>query len=327
MAAFHPFPRLPKELQDIIWDKAACVRTDSREVHFFTVFNSVYKHESRRLNEFKVLAPSRRSCLAAPSCGGNMSWTEGNRSMYLLDRGMWTACKASRATLEMKCGTVPCSQSCEGCVSCEYSSDEGTDVEDEYGELRREAVNMRFVADGETQEISVFPRSDLFVLQPYNIHSLAVSKIRLEHTPLFPRYGAQYLHNVAFELPRDENFSIDSAQDYPLVRFLRSSLSNPEQWRFIGGVWFINYRLRKDPAVLKMLQESGSDDEYELYRRKFRGNGCKFIEVHPGDLWKVDGFDGNGHEFIPWLQRTGGIGTEGPPYLGLLAVEEDTENM
>ncbi|KAI8691986.1 hypothetical protein LRP88_09249 [Fusarium phalaenopsidis] len=65
MTTFHPFPRLPQEIRDLIWEKAAKFRTEKRGVHFFTVFNSRNEEESAALAEYKLKGPSR-SCLAAP---------------------------------------------------------------------------------------------------------------------------------------------------------------------------------------------------------------------------------------------------------------------
>lgn len=46
MTAFHPFPRLPQEIRDLIWEEAAKFRTEEPGVHFFTIFNSRIEKES-----------------------------------------------------------------------------------------------------------------------------------------------------------------------------------------------------------------------------------------------------------------------------------------
>ncbi len=104
-SAFHHFSKLPAELQLRIWELA--VRDDRPAVHFLT--------SSRRGESGPQLEPNLRCAIvghgiteeraaaadhrcSAPKCpeAGGQSWTVNNRSGYMLDIGLWTACRDSR---------------------------------------------------------------------------------------------------------------------------------------------------------------------------------------------------------------------------------------
>ena len=105
---FTLFPKLPTELRCIIW--ALAIRPEQPNAHFFTVFKSSNDDEWSLLSQHSISHPSRRSSLAAPeipttndgSQQRQFSWVQGNRSAYMIDRGLWTACRESREVIERR---------------------------------------------------------------------------------------------------------------------------------------------------------------------------------------------------------------------------------
>lgn len=80
----------------MIWDFA--VRPALPGAHFFTVFNPDEEGERTALGDC-LMNPGSGSthALAAPQCDKtalSRSWTASNPSAYLIDSGLWTACKS-----------------------------------------------------------------------------------------------------------------------------------------------------------------------------------------------------------------------------------------
>ncbi|RSL47428.1 hypothetical protein CEP54_013406 [Fusarium duplospermum] len=279
MTTFHPFPRLPREIRDLIWEKAANFRTEKRDVHFFTVFNGRNEEESAALAEYKLKGPSSGSCLAAPrrKGGQGFSWTEGNKSMYFLDRGLWTACSDSRAAI-MKASLV--------------SSDETTNG----------PRTAKFISEGQEQEMVVSPENDLFILQPYNWKTF--KKLSLQQTSIFPKHDNKpHLKHVALELPRNEIINLPRFQDvenypdppepseHPIIDRLQFLIGHG-RFQQIKTVWLIDYGLKREnprPAA-----------------RQFLADGLRFVEVtEDHDEWSDSrGDDGaDALDFVGWLEE------------------------
>ncbi|KAL4728970.1 hypothetical protein ACLX1H_003376 [Fusarium chlamydosporum] len=84
VSVFHPFPRLPVELRLRIWEAACAGSTDShRNLQYIDVRNGE-----------GVPIPCNW-----PKAPGQMSTTKINRSAYLIDGGLWRACKESREVI------------------------------------------------------------------------------------------------------------------------------------------------------------------------------------------------------------------------------------
>ncbi|KAK9773212.1 putative 2EXR domain-containing protein [Seiridium cardinale] len=101
MATFHHFRRLPKELRDQIWD--AAVRDERPGAHVFSLEYDVAFSIDETLLDTK-----QAYFLQAPFVDylgqhhlqyDQRSWIILNPSMYLVDRGLLTACKESRARI------------------------------------------------------------------------------------------------------------------------------------------------------------------------------------------------------------------------------------
>ncbi|KAK3354894.1 hypothetical protein B0H65DRAFT_450038 [Neurospora tetraspora] len=103
LTTFHPFPKLPWELRHDIWDLV--VRPlDRPGAHIFCI-------EERELDDSEA-KECDVVCGPIPSESGESnlhirvpaatmsSGPAGNPSMYMIDGGLWTACKESRAVME-----------------------------------------------------------------------------------------------------------------------------------------------------------------------------------------------------------------------------------
>ncbi len=172
---FHPFPRQPKELRDVIW--ALAIRPDGPSAHFFTVFDCAKDAEWSVLSQYSIRHPYRRKCvLAAPARRTSdhhsqkeeqqqqqeqqFSWVQGNRSGYLIDSGLWTACRESRAAVERRFKVAD------------------WDIKREELLHRRgdwtfpdAPATVSFTSNGEWQCCLTHPRTDLFFLQPFNVET------------------------------------------------------------------------------------------------------------------------------------------------------------
>ncbi|KAI1193263.1 hypothetical protein F5X97DRAFT_44605 [Nemania serpens] len=101
---FHSFPLLPKELRDQIWED--CVHTFEPSAQFFSFFS--YEHREHELDELSGqavgCAERFRATIAAPRSRetGEISWSRHNKSAYLIDHGLWTACWESREVIEKR---------------------------------------------------------------------------------------------------------------------------------------------------------------------------------------------------------------------------------
>lgn len=102
--AFHCFPLLPKELRDQIWEE--CVQLHIPNAQFFTLFS--YEHREEELDELSGQAVAcvdrSNATIAAPRSRetGEISWSRHNKSAYLIDHGLWTACWESREVIQKR---------------------------------------------------------------------------------------------------------------------------------------------------------------------------------------------------------------------------------
>lgn len=281
MAQFHPFPNLPKELRDSIWDMA--IRSDDPGVHFFTIYDACNDPPS-------VVNPSKRVHVteepfvvrfrigfAAPRPrrqeSNQLSWTDGNLSTYLTDSGLWTACHQSRERMLRHFRPSETSPQIS-----QKPLDERT-VE-EICKKPTASINMGFISDNsERQYLTIRPTIDLICLQlPENSNISWDSDDHWESIqdfPLFRWHGdggywhSSYIKNIAAEYnPAWETF--DPKKDLGPFRHV-SGFRNVDEVHGLETFWFIDYRLTR---------KYKSDD---CKRQTFRAGKLTFIEVDWGD--------------------------------------------
>jgi len=112
---FPRFNRLPYEIRNTIWTLAANARPNASGAHFFSVYKYDRSKHGDIVPEGESAVVVARDCidksnphiLAVPATISSTHRLEDdanrfNPSMYLLDGGLWTACKESRLVMENK---------------------------------------------------------------------------------------------------------------------------------------------------------------------------------------------------------------------------------
>ncbi|KAJ3465413.1 hypothetical protein MRS44_006071 [Fusarium solani] len=116
LETFHIFPNLPGELREEIWRCALRPDGPARPgAHFFGVVSPRADGRAKLVNHALVLRDStfdREICLVGPLWGSTSiegklidklepaSWIDNNPSTYLIDSGLWMACKESRHVID-----------------------------------------------------------------------------------------------------------------------------------------------------------------------------------------------------------------------------------
>ncbi|KAH7129208.1 hypothetical protein EDB81DRAFT_623897, partial [Dactylonectria macrodidyma] len=169
---FHLFSNLPRELQLHIWDLA--VRPDRPAAHHFTVFNALRHDELSALQSHAIGSQSSQNFnLAAPRSDKgdkqSISWTASNPSIYLTDSGLWTACKDSRQAMEKRFDTLS-----RGRNRREANDYLTTPVR----KLPNNPATGTLTSNGETRCFTIYPKTDLICLQPFNMDTVEWRNLR-----------------------------------------------------------------------------------------------------------------------------------------------------
>lgn len=256
MSQFTVFQELPKELRDHIWDLA--IRDHSPAAHFFTIYDVWFDgiqvtQPQKVLDDISDRASLLDSVgLAAPRAqrANELSWVDGNKSAYMTDSGLWTACWESRTRMLWRFRTS------------------------------NKAVTMGFRRDnnGERQYLTIQPEEDLLCFQFAKLSVIHPSKDMFWHC-------IQDLPTLQWRKPlerpfiRDVAVEVDPAwvsgwrpsarPDWPIRGFAEAGYV-----RELHGFWFINY------ALERRYKPDGDRTE----RRTFRaGGGLELVEVDGGD--------------------------------------------
>jgi hypothetical protein len=278
---FHLFPLLPKELRDAIWDFA--IRPEGPSAHFFTVFESSNDAEWSLLSQHAMRHPlAERCCLAAPHARSDtsddnqekqFSWVRGNRSAYLIDSGLWTACTESRDAMERRFKLAEC------------------DIKSAAMPLERPAKNLlnlpvtelfQVTPNGEWRRCLTRADTDLFLLRPFNSDTVEWECVRTP-MPIFDRADHFYASHIALDYDpewlTDGNY-LDYWSDWVSPKSIGCAIrAATDQLHWAKKLWFVDYRIRRRPDALPTTTG----------RHQFYGHGCTFTEVREGDAdWEVD---------------------------------------
>ncbi|KAI1777492.1 hypothetical protein F4818DRAFT_457321 [Hypoxylon cercidicola] len=274
---FHPFSWLPKELRDAIWDLA--IRSDRPSTHFFTVFDCSNDVEWSVLSQYSMRHQDVTRCgLAAPQNQTSnhhqqqFSWTKGNRSVYMVDSGLWMACRESREAMERRFRVT------------EWDIERETMFfSNPRGDMPDAPATASFTSNGEKQRCLIYPKSDLILLQPYSPDTVYCNYL-IRTVPIFDRAIMFYVSHVAIDFDPQwfecDNFlspyfSVWSSSG--TLGFASRAAADDVEWA--ENLWFVDYRIRRRPNALPMTTK----------RETFNGNGCKFTEVREGDMdWQID---------------------------------------
>lgn len=182
---FPHFPLLPFELRDKIWKFA--VRPAVPGAHIFSTYLNWFDSKPEGfLSSFQAFHPFNPSrCLAAPQClpktstftpdslaAMPQSWLRNNPSTYLVDSGLWSACRESRRVIEhaFRCPEYHGHADWGISNSVIDEDDRGNSQKENFGVLALPGVTSYATMEGnERRLLTVVPYRDLFILQPYDL--------------------------------------------------------------------------------------------------------------------------------------------------------------
>ncbi|KAH6650518.1 hypothetical protein F5144DRAFT_637426 [Chaetomium tenue] len=265
---FHFFPFLPWELRDKIWKFA--IRPAVPGAHVFSIRNGRPKHTNPDHQTPRDDYPHiSESSLAAPRClprgvdfspaaqeAAPISWALNNPSTYLVDSGLWAACKESRLAIENGL-QIP------GKRRKVWSFSEVESFREEQGRFTLPETAMYTVSDNARRRyLTVFPGQDLVILQSSDIRFLNWNRI-------LNRSGFPYHMALAY----------DPAWDERIPDLNRMVYDTAEAGSF--ALWFIDYRIKRNPRYTGL--EGSSKIFYASDRR--------FVEVEVEELGGWAGHD------------------------------------
>ncbi|KAF6802663.1 hypothetical protein CSOJ01_11434 [Colletotrichum sojae] len=284
---FNQFALLPGEIRDQIWDMA--VRPHgTRGVHYFSLFECHPHHPlpDRFNRTIKKTIYCHPNIIGAPlpqDDASPHSWTEGNRSTYAIDGGLWTTCRESRAAMHRRYeinswaklyDAQRKSWRCKGSVSCRWID---PDEESKYGQMpaifgvdNRNDDRDDDSGDGDgRQYFTVLPLYDLIYLQPWACGLDFWSFIR-EITFASPRFGFGGVRHIAFEY--DPSWTAEEVWQFHREWTDRYKEKDEQQnepstarWNLCEGftdfirdgrlsydsqIWLVDRRLRRKSTVL-----------------------------------------------------------------------------
>ncbi|OIW24151.1 hypothetical protein CONLIGDRAFT_648945 [Coniochaeta ligniaria NRRL 30616] len=272
---FHSFLLLPWELRNQIWEHA--LRPDRPGAHIFRISTRprLYDKEGKRILDVSEVVVSTTSLchrLSAPNPplshtvtqnqtdGGvddgtaplPISWFN-NPSTYLIDGGLWMACKESRLVMERRFKTREWKTILKerrrpyGCGMTynpiwspnedDLMPQESLPVSGYFNPDKRSASDVRF--------FTVLPHNDLIVLQPEGDDSFR--EMWDWYIPIdTQRLGFGGIRDVAVEY--DPAWDNDGDKWDPIVWIIGEAAA--ALYNQVTTIWFIDRRLQRDPGRL-----------------------------------------------------------------------------
>ncbi|KAH8882202.1 hypothetical protein GQ53DRAFT_463394 [Thozetella sp. PMI_491] len=269
LAEFHLFPNLPKELRDLIWESA--IRPDRPSAHFFTLCydgkesmrTQVLANWASRYQNWKL----QLSCPQFSSTAfGSYSWTDGNPSAYLLDSGLWTACRESRDAMRRyhRLGRRPERDA-------EEAAPETTPTGPRALPRPTLACSKGLIHD---RFLTVDPARDLLCIQPELTYA-PISKTALAWIPL---QNFQDFQNIAIEFSSSGFSGLTICGSSPSLHWLNFALR--KYGRSEAALWLIDYTLR--PTRGRWVGPGARAEPFPG-RAVFYGHDRRYVEVIQGD--------------------------------------------
>ncbi|KAM5354866.1 hypothetical protein ACJ41O_001512 [Fusarium nematophilum] len=270
---FHLFNYLPWELRNQIWNFA--VRPGYRGAHVFRLYNP-QNHEHPDGNINMLIPPSSypelRDCrLAAP--GGAKSWKDNNLSAYLIDGGLWAACKESRLVMERRF-------QCQKWRPLPRDDQERRDRQRMPREKTRDMPATGYFTgdDGVAHYFTVCPHRDLFILQPQDMNTINWGRPNLDIQIGSSWWGFHCLQNIAFEY--NPEWGTQWADAFPPRRerdVIRQFVRMAIHLAGAPNIWIIDYNLTlTDDAVIS---ENMQNTPQKGRSMAFYASGRRFVEA------------------------------------------------
>ncbi|KAK1836262.1 hypothetical protein QBC39DRAFT_339229 [Podospora conica] len=306
---FHFFPLLPRELRDEIWKLA--IRPALPGAHLFRVHQ--YTDPEGPAPEHQTSLPLeacgyRSSCISAPQClprgvdfdpvaqaAAPISWTLNNPSAYLIDSGLWTACKESLLGIDKEFQA-------RARRKPRLSLSEVEAYRKGRGSFALPETTTFYVSDNSRRRhLTVFPCQDLFIAQLRDITDVDWS-FPWNSFPNFELQDGSKDWNRACSA-YDRKIAVEYNPAWDRGNHLKLSW---HYWDFVvdivnslcGGntaldtLWFIDYRIKRNPRC----QESTVGDTWpprEMCppREIFYASDRRFVEVLKDECGQEDGHD------------------------------------
>ncbi|KAK5651820.1 hypothetical protein OQA88_11688 [Cercophora sp. LCS_1] len=303
---FHHFPLLPFELREQIWKLA--VRPAVPGVHVFGMYPRPSAGGGLAAS-FQAFHPLDLFCLAAPRClpkasaftpeslaAEPRSWLRNNPSTYLIDSGLWSACKESQRVMEQAFRRPEYHGEAEwGLIKSILDKNDDLNAKpakDNFGLFAMPGVTSYATREGDVDRfLSVMPGRDLFILQPFDFSShLNKPNLNISMPFFYPddltRPSWSRRHHIALEYDPAWDKAREEEQRYGsepnIIGYLIPEIADSEQC--VSTVWFIDYRIKTNPAGWT---DVGKDSELgEDGRRVFWGSGRRYVQVLNGE-WPV----------------------------------------
>ncbi|KAH7195972.1 hypothetical protein DER44DRAFT_675173 [Fusarium oxysporum] len=249
--AFHLFPFLPRELRDEIW--AFAIRPHRRGVQIFRVHNSAAEADIGPQRASRVLDEVNNSWhFGAPLESRYYKSLDGspnkNVSAYMIDSGLWTACKESRRVIRKH--------------FAEHSNNP-------WGPSGRALVS--YCSGSNPFYISIWPDSDLITLQPDNFFPTSWSRIKTLACTSSPSvYPLEFCRDIGIDYDpawADTNWvydfspGVDDMTSYVAVLFR----SFPRR-----RLWLVDTNLKRKP---------GASSSHDSQTVQFYANDRKLVQV------------------------------------------------
>ncbi|RSL41833.1 hypothetical protein CEP54_015697 [Fusarium duplospermum] len=247
-AVFHQFGDLPWELRDQIWNLA--VRPACPGVHVFKLYNH---KEAEDLEKMRHMVLDKDDAHVAHQLIIPDS-DESDISTYLIDGGLWTACKESRHVMERR--FIP-------------------NQKPEYKQLRLEedasATGYFIGHHGVPHYFTVLPHHDLFLFQVRDLAIIDWGQIDAQIPLGSSVRGYQGRLNIAVEYKPEWGLQLGKAfpdyEDLDIYQtFLRMAMDTTASYT----IWLVDHNLRRKPEI------PGSRREDPM---AFSAGGQRLVEV------------------------------------------------
>ncbi|RSL42164.1 hypothetical protein CEP54_015580 [Fusarium duplospermum] len=263
---FHCFNQLPWELKNMIWNFA--LRPSRPGVQIFNLHNR--ETDGPVENEMDVAVhdsyPYSNYRIAVPNCDNN------NPSTYLLDGGLWTACKESRLVMERRYKSPRGS-----CQMVKNMQDKQPDAP---------ATGYFKDHDGGSRYFTVLPRQDLFLFQLNNPATIDWEWLN-EEIPLgSSTCGYRGRRNIALEYKPEWGLQLGKNMAFlhtlAIVKtFVRMAIDS-ESYVFI---WIVDYNLKRKRSVVRSTSSDSGREPRTFYARDHRLIDIAFY-AHPLEEFK-----------------------------------------
>ncbi|KAI8713447.1 2EXR domain-containing protein [Fusarium sp. LHS14.1] len=230
-------------------------------MHFFKLYNPMLDNDVEKNIDVFSRYNSRQLLLAPPQSNkSHITQNRNNPSTYLIDGGLWTACKESRLVMERNFNCHRRKPSSQGRKLSRY----------EIAETRRDMPETSYFAchDGNAHFFTVFSHKDLFILRPQNLETIHWSNsIRDIELGSYIRHFGR-LRNIALEYNpewgcRAEEKIVDMAMKV-------------NEHHYGVNIWIVDYTLRRRDSAFVGKKPTSRRNK----NMAFHLNGRRFIPVN-----------------------------------------------